>query len=87
MRQEELGTMSIRRLLPSMALPLIIAQIVNGMYNLVDRVFLGHIAEGGAEILTGVGLAYPVILIISAFSSLIGNGGAPRAATFLGQGR
>ena len=87
MRQEELGTMGIRKLLPSMALPLVIAQIVNGMYNLVDRVFLGHIAEGGAEILTGVGLAYPVILIISAFSSLIGNGGAPRAATFLGQGR
>ena len=87
MRQEELGTMSIRKLLPAMALPLIIAQIVNGLYNLVDRVFLGHIAEGGAEILTGVGLAYPVILIISAFSSLIGNGGAPRAATCLGQGR
>ena len=56
MRQEELGTMGIRKLLPSMALPLVIAQIVNGMYNLVDRVFLGHIAEGGAEILTGVDL-------------------------------
>ena len=87
MDQEALGTMRMPRLLLSMATPLIIAQLVNGMYNLVDRIFLGHIAEGGAEILTGVGLTYPVILIISAFSSLIGNGGAPRAATSLGQGK
>ena len=86
MTQEELGTMKVPRLLMTMALPLIIAQIVNGMYNLVDRIFLGHIAGKGAEILTGVGLTYPIILIISAFSSLIGNGGAPRAATYLGQG-
>lgn len=86
MTQEELGTMKVPRLLMTMALPLIIAQIVNGMYNLVDRIFLGHIEGKGAEILTGVGLTYPIILIISAFSSLIGNGGAPRAATCLGQG-
>lgn len=86
MNQEDLGTMRIPKLLRTMALPLIIAQIVNGMYNLVDRVFLGHIAESGAETLTGVGLTYSVILIISAFSSLIGNGGAPRAATCMGQG-
>ncbi len=86
MNQEELGTEKISKLLRAMALPLIIAQIVNGLYNLVDRVFLGHIEGEGAMILTGVGLTYPVILIISAFSSLIGNGGAPRAATCLGQG-
>ena len=87
MNQEELGTMRIPRLLRTMALPLIIAQIVNGMYNLVDRIFLGHIEGNGAVILTGVGLAYPVILLISAFASLIGSGGAPRAATCLGQGK
>ncbi len=87
MNLEDLGSESVSKIVLKMAFPLIIAQLVNGLYNIVDRIYLGHIAGGGASILTGVGLTYPIVLIISAFSVLIGNGGGPRAATRLGQGR
>ncbi len=85
MEQNELGTKRIPSLVMKMAFPLIIAQLVNGLYNIVDRIYLGHLEGAGAEILTGVGITYPVILLITAFSNLIGSGGGPLAAIRLGQ--
>ena len=87
MTQTEMGTMRISRLLPKMALPLILAQLVNGLYNIVDRIYLGHIPGAGAAILTGVGVAFPIILLITAFAQLIGSGGGPLASMRLGQNR
>ena len=87
MDQKELGTRKISRLVPEMAFPLIVAQLVNGLYNLVDRIYLGHIEGSGAVILTGVGITYPIILLITAFSYLIGNGGGPLSAIRMGQKR
>ncbi len=80
----QLGEKSIGRLLIQMAIPAIIAQLVNILYNIVDRIYIGHIPEIGATALTGVGVALPVIMIISAFSALIGMGGAPLAAIRMG---
>ena len=85
MDQNELGTKRIPPLVLKMAFPLIIAQLVNGLYNIVDRIYLGHLEGAGAEVLTGVGVTYPVILLITAFSNLIGSGGGPLAAIRLGQ--
>ena len=85
MEQNELGTKRIPPLVMKLAFPLIIAQLVNGLYNIVDRIYLGHLEGAGAEILTGVGITYPVILPITAFSNLIGSGGGPLAAIRLGQ--
>lgn len=82
-----MGIRKISRLVPEMAFPLIVAQLVNGLYNLVDRIYLGHIEGSGAVILTGVGITYPIILLITAFSYLIGNGGGPLSAIRMGQGR
>ncbi|QCJ41265.1 MATE family efflux transporter [Bacillus sp. S3] len=82
-----LGTESVGKLLVSLALPAITAQFVNMLYNVVDRIYIGHIPEIGATALTGVGVTFPIIMIIAAFSSLIGMGGAPRAAIKLGQGK
>ena len=70
-----------------MAFPLMLAQLVNGLYNIVDRIYLGHIPGAGTIVLTGVGVTYPIILLISSFSRLIGNGGGPLAAMCLGQKR
>ena len=68
-----------------LSIPMIVAQLVNGLYSIVDRIYLGHIEGAGADILTGVGITYPIILLITAFSNLIGSGGGPRAAIRLGQ--
>ncbi|NLV91479.1 MAG: MATE family efflux transporter [Firmicutes bacterium] len=83
---DRLGTESVGKLLFSLSIPAITAQIVNMLYNLVDRVYIGHIPNTGALALTGVGLTFPVIMVISAFSSLIGMGGAPRASIAMGRG-
>jgi len=85
----DLGSGSVRRLLFSLALPTITSQIVNMLYNLVDRVYIGRIAPVetvGKLALTGVGVCMPIILIISAFSSLMAAGGAPRASIAAGRG-
>ena len=74
-----LGTEALGHLLLRLALPSILAQVVNLLYNLVDRVFVGRIPDTGALALAGVGVAFPVIMFISAFASLVGMGGAPRA--------
>lgn len=85
-KNQNLGEDPIGRLLFNLAIPTIIAQIVNLLYNLVDRVYIGHIPEVGDMALTGLGLCFPIIMMITAFSSLIGAGGAPRAAIYMGKG-
>ena len=83
-KKNHLGTEKIGKLLFSLALPAIVGQIVNLLYNVVDRIYIGHLPEIGAEALTGVGVTMPLIMLISAFSALIGMGGAPRAAIAMG---
>ena len=83
--QNKLGTEKIGKLLFSLAIPSITAQLVNMLYNIVDRIYIGHMADIGSQALTGVGVTMPIILIITAFSSLIGMGGAPRAAIKMGE--
>lgn len=81
-----LGTQPIGKLLPRLAIPTVIAQLVNMLYNIVDRVYIGHIPEVGSLALTGTGVCLPLILIISAFAALVASGGAPRASIFMGRG-
>lgn len=81
-----LGTDSIAKLLLKLSLPAILAQIINLLYNLVDRVYIGHMPEDGALALTGVGICMPIIMIVSAFAALISNGGAPQASMAMGEG-
>lgn len=68
------------------SLPAIVAQLINLLYNLVDRVYIGHMPEDGALALTGVGVCLPIIMIVSAFAALVSNGGAPRASMAMGKG-
>lgn len=82
-----LGRDSIGKLLFRLAVPSITAQVVNMLYNIVDRIYIGHIPDIGATALTGVGVTFPIIMIIAAFSSLIGMGGGPRASICMGQGK
>ena len=70
----------------SMGVPTLAAQLINLLYNIVDRIYIGHIPNVGADALTGLGLAMPVIMIISAFSMLLGAGGAPLAGIDMGRG-
>lgn len=81
-----LGTAPIGKLLFSLAVPAITAQVVNMLYNIVDRIYIGHIPEIGTAALTGVGITFLIITLISAFSSLIAMGGAPRASISMGEG-
>lgn len=83
-KKNQLGTANIGRLLLSLALPAIVAQLVNVMYNMVDRIFIGRMENGGMA-MAGIGVAMPVIMIVAAFSALIGNGGAPLAAIKMGE--
>ncbi len=85
-KEVNLGEGSIGKLLLKLAVPSILAQLVNMLYNIVDRMYIGHIPEIGVPALTGVGLCFPIIILISAFSSLIGMGGAPQAAIHMGKG-
>ena len=83
-QENALGTAPIGKLLFSLAVPAITAQVVNMLYNIVDRIYIGHIPEIGTAALTGVGITFPIITLISAFSSLIAMGGAPRASIAMG---
>ena len=74
-----LGTEPIGHLLLRLALPTVAAQLINMLYNIVDRIYIGHIPGDGALALTGVGVCMPLIMVVSAFAALVGNGGAPRA--------
>lgn len=82
----DLGAEPVGRLLWKLSVPTIMAQMVNMLYNLVDRIFIGHIPEIGTAALTGVGVCLPIIMAISAFASLAAAGGAPRASIEMGRG-
>ncbi len=84
--ESRLRTESIGRLMLRMGIPTLVAQLINLLYNMVDRIYIGHIKDVGATALTGVGVSLPVILIITAFSNFVGSGGAPLAAIALGRG-
>lgn len=85
-KNEDLGQGSVGKLLLRLALPTITAQLVNALYNMVDRVYIGHIPVVGRTALTGVGVCMSLIMIISAFAALTAMGGATRASIFLGRG-
>ena len=78
-------TGSIPRLLVQLAVPAVVAQIINLLYNIVDRIYIGHIPGIGAAALTGVGLFAPILMLLNAFAMLVGSGGAPRAAIAMGK--
>ena len=78
--KEFLGTEKISKLLFKLAVPSVVAQLVNLLYNMVDRVYIGHMAEVGSLALTGVGVCMPVIMLVSAFACLVGMGGAPQVS-------
>ena len=77
-RKEMLGTAPVGKLLFRLAVPTVIAQLINMLYNIVDRIYIGHIPEVGDLALTGVGVCMPIIMIVSAFAALVSSGGAPR---------
>ena len=81
-----LGKEPIGKLLLKLALPTVAAQVINMLYNIVDRIYIGHIPEVGALALTGVGVCMPLIMIVTAFAAFVGFGGAPRASIFMGKG-
>ena len=82
-----LATAPVGVLLRKLAIPTVLAQLVNMLYNIVDRIYIGRMPEVGDLALTGVGLCMPIILIVSAFAALVSGGGAPRASIFMGQRR
>jgi len=83
--KEMLGTAPIGKLLLKLALPTVVAQLINMLYNIVDRIYIGHMSEVGDLALTGVGVCMPIIMIVSAFAALVSSGGAPRASIFMGK--
>ncbi len=83
--KEFLGTAPIGKLLFKLAIPTVVAQLINMLYNIVDRIYIGHIPEEGSLALTGVGVCMPIIMIVSAFAALVSSGGAPRASIFMGK--
>ncbi|MGM9619261.1 MAG: MATE family efflux transporter [Oscillospiraceae bacterium] len=83
---EFLGTEPVGKLLLKLAIPTVSAQLINMLYNIVDRVYIGHIPQEGDLALTGVGVCLPLIMIVSAFACLVGAGGAPRASIAMGRG-
>lgn len=85
-REERMATQPIGRLMVSMTLPAILAQIINILYSIIDRIYIGHMEGVGANALTGVGVTFCITVFISAFSAFISNGAAPLAAIWLGKG-
>lgn len=83
--KEYLGKENIGKLLFKLAIPSVIAQLVNMLYNIIDRIYIGHMPEVGSVALTGVGVCLPLILIVSAFAALVSSGGAPRASIKMGE--
>ena len=81
-----LGTAPVGKLLFKLSLPTILAQLINMLYNIVDRIYIGHMPGDGDLALTGVGICMPILIVVSAFASLISAGGAPRASIFMGKG-
>ena len=84
-QNDKMGTAPLGKLVMSLALPAVAAQLINVLYNIVDRIYIGHIAGYGALALTGVGVTAPILTMISAFSAFAGAGGAPLAAIEMGR--
>ena len=84
-KNEFLGTEPVKRLLFRLAIPTVAAQLINMLYNIVDRIYIGHMPGDGDLALTGVGVCLPIILIVSAFAALVGSGGGPRASISMGR--
>ncbi len=83
--KQDMGSDSIPKLMLNLAIPAVVAQLINMLYNIVDRIYIGHIPDAGASALTGVGLFLPILMMINAFAMLAGSGGAPRAAIAMGK--
>lgn len=83
-QSEKLGKEPLRKLFFTMAIPSVLAQLINILYNIVDRIYIGHIKDIGSLALTGVGVTFPIIMVVSAFSAFAGQGGAPLASILLG---
>ncbi len=86
MAKQDLGEGSVGRLLLKLAIPAVVGQVVNLLYNIVDRIYIGHMPEVGGTALTGVGLFAPILMLITAFALLLGSGGAPLCAIAMGRG-
>ncbi len=84
--QQNMGTGSIKKLMVQMAVPAVVGQLINLLYNIVDRIYIGHIPGVGGTALTGVGLFTPILMLLTAFAMMPGAGGAPRAAISMGKG-
>ena len=84
--KEFLGKEPVGKLLFKLSIPTVVAQLINMLYNVVDRIFIGHIEGEGSLALTGVGVCMPLIMLVSAFAALVSSGGAPRASIFMGKG-
>ena len=84
-KKEMLGTAPVGKLLFKLAIPTVVAQLINMLYNIVDRIYIGHMPEIGDLALTGVGVCMPIIMIVSAFAAFVSSGGAPRASIFMGK--
>ena len=84
--KQDMGTGSVQKLMVQMAVPALVGQVINLLYKIVDRIYIGHIPGIGGLALTGVGLFTPILMLLTAFAMLAGAGGAPRAAIAMGQG-
>lgn len=84
---QDMGTGSVKKLMVRMAVPALVGQVINLLYNIVDRIYIGHIPDIGGTALTGVGLFTPILMLVTAFAMLAGAGGAPRAAIAMGRGQ
>lgn len=82
---EFLGKEKIGKLLFKLSIPTVVAQLINMLYNIVDRIFIGHMKGDGNLALTGIGVCLPLIMIVTAFAALVSSGGAPRASIFMGK--
>ncbi len=83
--KEFLGTEPVGKLLFKLAVPTVVAQLINMLYNIVDRIYIGHMPDDGALALTGVGVCMPIIMVVTAFAMLVGAGGGPRVSIFMGK--
>jgi|GEM_PF-7112124 len=84
--KEFFGTEPIKKLLFKLAVPTVVAQLVNMLYNIIDRVYIGHMPENSALALTGVDVCMPLILLVAAFAAIVSSGGAPCASINMGWG-
>jgi len=85
-QNRDMGIGSVKKWMVQLAVPALVGQVINLLYNIVDRIYIGHIPEIGGAALTGVGLFAPILMLITAFAMMPGSGGAPRAAIAMGQG-